>query len=96
MAGTVDLIQRCYTGIEARGDTLRFNPCLPEELNRLQLCIRYRGHTLELDLSPEQLKICCAFCDKEPIQLCFNEERRYLSGGQTTEFKLGSWKTIKF
>jgi trehalose/maltose hydrolase-like predicted phosphorylase len=42
MAGTVDLVQRCFTGIETRGDVLRLNPYLPEGLRRLALNIRYR------------------------------------------------------
>ena len=29
MAGTVDVLQRCYTGIELRGDVLRLDPRLP-------------------------------------------------------------------
>ncbi|MET0834346.1 MAG: glycoside hydrolase family 65 protein, partial [Actinomycetota bacterium] len=29
MAGTVDLAQRCYTGLETREDVLWLNPCLP-------------------------------------------------------------------
>src|SRR5207244_9771181 len=43
MAGTVDLVQRVSTGIEITGDVLRLNPRLLEELERLDLRIRYRG-----------------------------------------------------
>ena len=57
MAGSVDVLQRGYTGIETRGDTLWFNPCLPEEVRRLRLTIRYRGHALELDLTPGALAL---------------------------------------
>ena len=35
MAGTVDLVERGLTGIEVTGDVLRFNPKLPQELERL-------------------------------------------------------------
>jgi trehalose/maltose hydrolase-like predicted phosphorylase len=44
MAGTIDLLQRCYTGIEMRDDVLRLNPRLPRELGKLELQLRYRGH----------------------------------------------------
>ena len=47
MAGTVDLGQRVCTGIEITGDVVRFNPHLPEALGRLDMRIRYRGHTAE-------------------------------------------------
>jgi len=44
MAGTVDLLQRCYTGLEIREDALWLDPRLPSALGRLELDLRYRGH----------------------------------------------------
>jgi Glycosyl hydrolase family 65, N-terminal domain/Glycosyl hydrolase family 65, C-terminal domain len=44
MAGTVDLVQRCYTGLETRQDVLWLNPSLPQELDGLDFEVRYRGH----------------------------------------------------
>ena len=38
------------TGIEVRGDVLRLNPQLPLEMERLDMKIRYRGHSLDLRL----------------------------------------------
>ena len=57
MAGTVDVLQRGYTGIETRGDTLWLNPCLPVEVTRLRMTVRYRGHALALDITPERLAL---------------------------------------
>ncbi|HZE21765.1 MAG TPA: glycosyl hydrolase family 65 protein, partial [Desulfobaccales bacterium] len=57
MAGVVDLMQRAYTGLEARGHVLYFNPALPAELGRLLLRIRYRFHSLIVEITPEKLKI---------------------------------------
>jgi len=37
MAGTIDIIQRCYTGLEARDDILYLNPSLPKELREVKL-----------------------------------------------------------
>ena len=48
MAGTVDIIQRCYTGLEVRGDILRLDPDLPDDLRRLGMHLVYRGHYLDL------------------------------------------------
>nr|HPQ60753.1 glycosyl hydrolase family 65 protein [Syntrophales bacterium] len=53
MAGSINIIQEGYTGIEPRGDVLWFNPCLPRELESLHMVIRYRGHTLEIDVTGE-------------------------------------------
>ncbi len=41
MAGTVDILQRCYLGIETRADALWLNPLLPSEVGSLQLDLRY-------------------------------------------------------
>ena len=35
MAGSVDVLQRCFTGLETTGDTLRFNPAWPAQLGTL-------------------------------------------------------------
>jgi trehalose/maltose hydrolase-like predicted phosphorylase len=57
MAGTVDLVQRCYIGIEMRDDVLWLNPCLPEDLQGLSLTIRYRSHWLTLDVTHDKLTV---------------------------------------
>ncbi|HLT25779.1 MAG TPA: beta-phosphoglucomutase family hydrolase, partial [Zeimonas sp.] len=57
MAGTVDLMLRVSTGIEITGDVLRFHPRLPDALARLDMRIRYRGHTLDLKLTPDAFMI---------------------------------------
>ncbi|MDP8970338.1 MAG: beta-phosphoglucomutase family hydrolase [Actinomycetota bacterium] len=44
MAGTVDLVQRCYTGLELLKEELRLNPVLPEELSGLDFSMRWQGH----------------------------------------------------
>jgi trehalose/maltose hydrolase-like predicted phosphorylase len=53
MAGTVDIVQRCYTGIEIRDDVLWLNPMLPNALRELELRVRYRGKwfTLRIEYS---------------------------------------------
>jgi alpha,alpha-trehalase len=57
MAGTVDLMQRCYTGIEVRDGRLWLNPQLPDELKRLCIRLRFRGQTLALAVSHSELEI---------------------------------------
>ena len=57
MAGTVDLLQRCYTGIELRDDVLRLHPVLPVELGSLAFSIRYRRHLVHLEFTPELARV---------------------------------------
>jgi alpha,alpha-trehalase len=89
MAGTVDLVQRAYTGLEVRGDVLWLNPCLPAEVARLQMRIRYRGHALELDITRARLTVRCPECAAPPVQIGFKGAVRELRGDQTIDFTLG-------
>ncbi|ALC16504.1 trehalose 6-phosphate phosphorylase [Desulfuromonas soudanensis] len=88
MAGTVDLMQRGYVGIETRGDQLRFNPCLPRELRRLQMRLRYRGLSLELEVTPRRLSVTCVQCGCEPIKIRCRNDEATITGGQTLVWNL--------
>ncbi|HPR72757.1 MAG TPA: glycosyl hydrolase family 65 protein [Bacteroidales bacterium] len=57
MAGTLDIIQRCYTGLEIRDDVLWFNPQLPEDIRQMRFYLRYRGHWIHLDINHKTLTI---------------------------------------
>lgn len=57
MAGTVNLIERCYTGFEASGDVARFDPELPAEVRSLSLRLRYRRCWLDVTVTPDRLRI---------------------------------------
>jgi HAD superfamily hydrolase (TIGR01509 family) len=83
MAGTIDLLQRCYTGLELRGDALRFHPALPDELRRLSFQLRYRNHSLSLDLTASTLTVASAPGAAGPITIVVDEQRVELEpGGQ--------------
>jgi trehalose/maltose hydrolase-like predicted phosphorylase len=57
MAGTTDLIQRCYLGVEMRDEVLWLNPRLPRELSGASLRLRYRGHWIALHATRERLTV---------------------------------------
>ena len=57
MAGTVDIIQRCYTGLEIRDDVLWLNPRLPHEIEEIKFHIRYRSHWIKLKINHKKLWI---------------------------------------
>jgi trehalose/maltose hydrolase-like predicted phosphorylase len=87
MAGTVDLVQRVSTGIEITGNVLRLNPRLPEELERLDMRIRYRGHSLDLRLTRGTLTVRERERGAAPIRLGFKDEIYDFAGG-TRVFEL--------
>lgn len=88
MAGTVDLIQRCFTGIEVRNDVLWLNPSLPEGLKSLCLNIRYRQHVLELRMTPSSVRISTEPCRQGPIQVGIKHTVYPLMAGEVREFPL--------
>ncbi|HEX6994475.1 MAG TPA: beta-phosphoglucomutase family hydrolase [Gammaproteobacteria bacterium] len=88
MAGTVDLLQRVSTGIEVAGDVLRLNPSLPEELERLDLRLRYRGHTLDLRLTRDALTVRSRDRNAPPIRLGFRDTVQDFAGGTTRTFEI--------
>ena len=57
MAGTVDLMQRCYSGLETRQDALWFNPALPEEVKSLSFNILYRQHWLGVTIEKKSMHL---------------------------------------
>jgi beta-phosphoglucomutase family hydrolase len=88
MAGTVDLLQRCYTGLELRGDELRFNPVLPDELNRLSFRIRYRKHSLAVDLTSATFTIASDPSDAEAIAVVVEDQALTLQPGTERSVRL--------
>ncbi len=57
MAGTVDLVQRGYTGFQIDGDTLVLDPAIPRELGRLSSRIRFRGRWIDIAISTEEVVV---------------------------------------
>ena len=93
MAGTVDLVQRVSTGIEVRGDVLRLNPELPREMERLDMRIRYRGHSLHLRLTRDSLTVRGGDGAAPPISLCVDGKVYEFVSGTTCVFRLNDEAT---
>jgi len=88
MAGTVDQLQRGYTGIVTRGDVLFFNPCLPDDLKRLKMKIRYRSHFLEIEVTSEILRVSSIRSGEEPFKIGVYDKIHELPPGSGREFSL--------
>jgi beta-phosphoglucomutase family hydrolase len=88
MAGTVDLVERVSTGIEVTGGVLRINPRLPDEIDRLDMRIRYQGHSLHLRLTRDALTVSGRDRGPAPIRLGVENEEYEFAGGGTRVFEL--------
>jgi trehalose/maltose hydrolase-like predicted phosphorylase len=94
MAGTVDLVQRVSTGIEVKNNVLRINPELPQEIGRLDMRIRYRGHSLDLRLTHDSLTVRGRERGAPPIALCINDTIETFVSGTTRVFQMRGKPTI--
>ncbi len=69
MAGSVDLVQRCFSGLEVRGDRLVFSPNWPSTLGTLEFPVFYRGHRLRLKINGRQIEVRAAPGNQPSIQI---------------------------
>ncbi|WP_018231033.1 glycosyl hydrolase family 65 protein [Thioalkalivibrio thiocyanodenitrificans] len=88
MAGTVDLVQRCYLGIDMWANVLHFDPALPDDLHRARVRLHYRGQTLDVEADHDMLRIRSAPCTTTPITIAYRGHYRDLSPGETCGFPL--------
>ena len=82
MVGTLDLLQRCYTGLEVREDVLWLNPQLPTGLRRLVFTVLYRGQLIELEFEDEGVTIASQTSTGAPIAIGIQ--------GTVTELRAGA------
>ena len=88
MAGSVDLLQRCFTGLETRGGVLRFNPQWPERLGTFTCRLRFRQHDIIVRISSSLLRVSAVSGDVPEIQVCCVDQWRTLRQGESVEFEL--------
>ncbi len=90
MAGSVDVIQRCYTGIVTRSGVLWFDPYLPEELKSLSLYVRYHQQWIEVKITQDSLSLSATRRGGlvTPVQVGFRDQIRELRPGDSLEFEL--------
>lgn len=88
MAGTVDLLVRCYTGLELRDDILWLAPQLPAPIQRLSLLVRYRAHTLRLVVTPTEVEVTAERSEVPSIRIAIRNVVHELRAGEHRHFPL--------
>lgn len=95
MAGTVDIIQRCYTGIVTRGNVLWLNPCLPDSLTRMRFRLHYRKQSLDVTLSHKMLQIGARPGKTESIRVGVDGKIHTLKAGETLQIQLREKEAVR-
>ncbi|HUF94321.1 MAG TPA: glycosyl hydrolase family 65 protein, partial [Candidatus Limnocylindria bacterium] len=88
MAGTVDVLQRCYTGIELRGDVLWLSPRLPKPLRRMRLFVHYRGQSLDIEVTADAIRIDTMACCAPSIRVAVNGQTHDIAAAESRRFLL--------
>lgn len=88
MAGSVDLLQRCFTGLETRGGVLRFNPQWPGPLGTFTCRLRFRGNDIMVRISSTHLRVTAVAGDVAEIQVGCHDQWLPLQPGGSVEFAL--------
>jgi trehalose 6-phosphate phosphatase len=88
MAGTVDILQRCFAGVETRGDVLWLNPYWSQRLGTLKFSLLHRDHYLTLSIADHTVLVRSGPGNLAPIQVGCHGQVRELGNGQSLEFTL--------
>lgn len=88
MAGSVDLLQRCFSGLEMREDRLLLDPYWPKGLGTLTVPIRYREHLLRLRISGDSVEVTAGAGTHRPIAITCHEQTVSLAPGASVRFPL--------
>ncbi len=90
MAGTVDIAQRCYAGIDTHDGVLWLNPRLPHEISCIELPVRYRGHWLDLLITHERISVSFRRGWSPEVRVGVRGEIYTFEPGQSREIQLTS------
>ncbi len=91
MAGSVDLIQRCLTGLETRGDRMVLSPNWPDSLGALGFPVHYRGHHVHIRVSGKGAEVSVGPRNVPPVVIECRGRVEKLMPGCTVRFPSGSF-----
>jgi trehalose 6-phosphate phosphatase len=85
MAGSVDLLLRCFTGLEVREGSLFVNPVWPAELGTLAFDIVFRERQLTLRVTSDTIRISNHAGAGPTVRVCSPQETVELEPGEVVE-----------
>jgi trehalose/maltose hydrolase-like predicted phosphorylase len=88
MAGTVDIVLRCLTGMRSPGEVLRFQPSLPPQVKDLKFSVHYRGHRIDVALAEDHMTVSSRPGNAPPITVLVHDQTVQFSPGTQHEFAL--------
>jgi len=93
MAGTVDLVQRAYTGAEIRDGVLYFAPTLTDKLDGLSFPMQVRGTPIRVTIGGGELTVVITGGFSRPVRVGIGGDVRELGAGERCTFRLAERET---
>jgi trehalose/maltose hydrolase-like predicted phosphorylase len=94
MAGTLDLVQRAYTGTEIRDGVLYFAPTLTGRLAGLSFPMQVRGTPIRVTVGDGTLTVVITGGFSRPIKVGIGDDVRELGAGERCTFTLAQPATV--
>lgn len=89
MAGSVDLLQRCFAGIEHRDDILWFNPKWPRSLGAMRFQVWYKRAPLDVQVTGTSVTVTSHAHDGPPIRVGCGDQVLQLTAGVPVKLTTG-------
>lgn len=90
MAGTSDMVLRCFGGVETRNDTLWLHPLLPAELSRVAFQLKFRGQVIDVTLTLDRIELRLEAGVANPIRVNVEYAEQTLGPGDTMLLELAT------
>ena len=88
MAGTIDLVQRAYTGAEIRDGVLFFAPTLTDKLNGLSFPMQVHGTPIRVTIRDGELTVVITGGFSRAIKVGIGDDVREVGAGERCTFTL--------
>jgi trehalose/maltose hydrolase-like predicted phosphorylase len=88
MAGSLDLIQRVFTGIEVTEEALWIKPDLPRHVQKINLQIKYRHHWIGISVDHDRLRIAFEEGYSNEVKIGVFDEIHPFAQGDVRTFKM--------
>jgi trehalose/maltose hydrolase-like predicted phosphorylase len=88
MAGSLDLVQRGFLGIEVGETALWINPYILEKLKKITLKVEYRRHWISISIDDKKLKVSFEEGWKNKVKIGVIDQIYEFKQGEVREFSL--------
>jgi trehalose/maltose hydrolase-like predicted phosphorylase len=85
MPGTVDLVQRCYSGLNVGSGALLLNPSVPAQLGAMEFPLLYRSRWLEVRLEGDHARVTVPSDGADQVTAQIGDRVADLAPGETLE-----------